>query len=133
MARPGRIAANAVAATQLTAVLMVVLMSAQAGPAAADPARAPAPAPARQQQLLRLLQQDCGSCHGLRMKGGLGPPLLASAMRALPRDSIAAVIYHGRPGTAMPPWNSLLSAAEAEWLADLLQSAQPLVALEDSK
>jgi len=45
-------------------------------------------------------------------------------MRELPRDSIAAVIYHGRPGTPMPPWKSMLSAAEAEWLAGVLQGEE---------
>lgn len=87
-------------------------------------APAPTPTPQRQQQLLRMLQQDCGSCHGMRLTGGLGPPIHAQAMRELPRDSIAAVIYHGRPGTPMPPWKSMLSAAEAEWLAGVLQGEE---------
>lgn len=87
-------------------------------------AQAPAQTPVRQQQLLRMLQQDCGSCHGMRLTGGLGPPIHAQAMRELPRTSIAAVIYHGRPGTPMPPWKSMLSAAEAEWLAGVLRGEE---------
>ncbi|MBY0432057.1 MAG: cytochrome C oxidase Cbb3, partial [Rhodospirillales bacterium] len=45
---------------------------------AAAPASA-APSPARQAALFNLLAQDCGSCHGLTMKGGLGPALLPEA------------------------------------------------------
>jgi cytochrome c55X len=70
--------------------------------------------------LLDLLVQDCGSCHGLRMKGGLGPALLPSALRGKSAESIIATILDGRPGTAMPPWRPLLSPAEAEWLTMVL-------------
>ena len=31
------------------------------------------PSAARQDELLHLLRQDCGSCHGLTLRGGLGP------------------------------------------------------------
>ncbi|WP_310385321.1 cytochrome c [Roseateles sp.] len=78
----------------------------------------------RQQQLLHMLKQDCGSCHGLRMTGGLGPALTREAMQRLPLASVSAAIYHGRPGTAMPPWKTMLKADEAEWLAAWLQSPQ---------
>ena len=74
----------------------------------------------RQQVLLDLLVQDCGSCHGLRMKGGLGPALLPSALSARPAEYITAIILDGRPGTAMPAWRPLLSPAEAAWLARVL-------------
>lgn len=78
----------------------------------------------RQQQLLHMLKQDCGSCHGLALTGGLGPALTREAMQRLPLASLSAVIYHGRPGTAMPPWKTMLKAEEAEWLATYLQSPQ---------
>lgn len=74
----------------------------------------------RQQELRNLLIQDCGSCHGLKMKGGLGPALLASQLREKPVEMISNIILDGRPGTAMPAWRPLLSPEEAEWLATLL-------------
>lgn len=87
------------------------------------------PEPARQQQLLRMLRQDCGSCHGMRLSGGLGPALTPQALQDQPLQSLAATIYHGRPGTPMPPWKSMLSAAEADWLAQqLLQPEAPAAA-----
>ncbi|MEL4181118.1 c-type cytochrome [Roseateles sp. PN1] len=79
------------------------------------------PSPARQQQLRRMLAHDCGSCHGLRLTGGLGPAIHAEAMQQLPQAAIAATIYHGRPGTPMPAWKSMITAAEADWLAAYMQ------------
>jgi cytochrome c55X len=77
---------------------------------------AAAPQPTRQRELLHLLKQDCGSCHGMRLTGGLGPALTPEALRAKPAASLVATIVSGRPGTAMPPWRRFLSEAEAEWL-----------------
>ena len=74
------------------------------------------PDPARQRELLVLLKQDCGSCHGMRLTGGLGPALTPEALRTKPAESLAATIYYGRTGTAMPPWRPFLSEAEAHWL-----------------
>lgn len=74
------------------------------------------PDPARQRELLVLLKQDCGSCHGMRLTGGLGPALTPEALRTKPAESLAATIYFGRTGTAMPPWRPFLSEAEARWL-----------------
>ena len=75
------------------------------------------PGPARQRELMTLLRQDCGSCHGMRLTGGLGPALTREALHDKPRDHLAATIVHGRPGTAMPPWGRFLSDADATWLA----------------
>jgi len=94
------------------------------GPVAVAMAAAPAPDAARQRELLRLLKQDCGSCHGMRLTGGLGPPLTPEALRTKPAASLVATIVSGRPGTAMPPWRRFVSEAEAEWLvARLLTGA----------
>jgi len=79
------------------------------------------PSPSRQLQLRRMLEHDCGSCHGLRLTGGLGPAIHAEAMRQLPQAAIAATIYQGRPGTPMPAWKSMITAAEADWLAAFMQ------------
>ena len=76
-----------------------------------------APDPVRQRELVTLVKQDCGSCHGMRLTGGLGPPLTREALRDRPLDSIAATILHGRAGTPMPPWRRFLSDADAAWLA----------------
>ena len=74
----------------------------------------------REQELRNLLIQDCGSCHGLQMKGGLGPALLPEMLQGKSVEYLSTVILHGRPGTAMPPWRSLLSAEEARWMAQQL-------------
>jgi cytochrome c55X len=74
----------------------------------------------RQLELHNLLIQDCGSCHGLKMKGGLGPALLPINLQGKSAEYLSSVILNGRPGTAMPPWRSLLTPAEARWMAERL-------------
>lgn len=74
----------------------------------------------RQAALLNLLKQDCGSCHGLTMKGGLGPALTPEALRGKPASMLREVVLRGRPGTPMPPWAPFLSETEADWLIEVL-------------
>jgi len=76
---------------------------------------------ARQGELLYLLKHDCGSCHGMTLKGGLGPALLPQRLAALPRDYLTNTIMNGREGTAMPGWGSMLTHSEAAWIAEQLQ------------
>lgn len=99
------------------AALAVPLAGAGGVVAAVAPDAEADPGPARQRELLTLLRQDCGSCHGMRLTGGLGPALTPEALRDKPRENLAATIVHGRPGTAMPPWRRFLSDADASWLA----------------
>ena len=82
---------------------------------------AAAPAEPRAGALLQLLHNDCGACHGLSLKGGLGSPLTPQALAGKPVDSLVATILNGRPGTPMPPWRPFLSEEEAQWLVQLLQ------------
>jgi cytochrome c55X len=82
----------------------------------------PAPPPSRQRDLLALLRDDCGACHGMRLTGGLGPPLTPPALEGKPAESLVATIVSGRPGTAMPPWSRFLSEREATWLVSRLVS-----------
>ena len=86
----------------------------------------PAPPSAqRQQELVRMVRQDCGSCHGLYLTGGLGPALTREALADKPLDSMAATIYGGRPGTPMAPWKAMLSEADALWIAQQLMAGFP--------
>lgn len=78
----------------------------------------------RQQELQYLLKQDCGSCHGLRLKGGLGPALLPEALKGKSNLYLKQVISKGIPGSAMPPWENLLSDSDIDYLVQLL-STQP--------
>lgn len=74
----------------------------------------------REQDLRNLLVQDCGSCHGLTMRGGLGPALRPETLRGKSAAYISNVILDGRPGSAMPAWRSLLTPEEAHWMAERL-------------
>ncbi|MCG6885581.1 MAG: cytochrome c [Proteobacteria bacterium] len=74
----------------------------------------------RRDELRNLLLQDCGSCHGMTMKGGLGPALTPQALQGKDREMLVVTILQGRPGTPMPPWQGMLSRADVEWLVDSL-------------
>lgn len=74
--------------------------------------------------LAQLVHQDCGSCHGLALTGGLGPDLGPVALAHYDRDGLTSVILNGVPGTAMPPWQPLISQAEALWIADYLLTGE---------
>ncbi len=83
------------------------------------------PAPARQRQLIQMVRHDCGSCHGLTLAGGLGPALVPAVLQDKAVEYLETMILRGRPGTAMPGWQGLLSAEEAHWIARNLQAGFP--------
>jgi cytochrome c55X len=85
----------------------------------------PEPAPARRAELLHLVRQDCGSCHGLTLAGGLGPALTPVALADKPTEYLTNTILDGHPGTPMPPWRPFVSEAEAAWIAAALRRGLP--------
>ncbi len=82
-------------------------------------------APDRAETLRHLLRHDCGSCHGMTLKGGLGPALSKDRLADKPDEYLVLTILHGRPGTAMPPWQGILTEADARWLADYIRHHGP--------
>jgi cytochrome c55X len=79
------------------------------------------PPQGRQAELTHLVRQDCGSCHGMTLKGGLGPALTRDALRDKPAESLVVTVLYGRPGTPMPPWRTFVNEAEAAWIVKQLQ------------
>lgn len=61
----------------------------------------------------------------MNLTGGLGLPLTAAILRDKPVDGLVATVLYGRPGTAMPPWQSILTEAEAEWIVQQLIAGFP--------
>ena len=96
------------------------LVQTGASVAAATPAPKTPVSPARQAELEHMVIQDCGSCHGLTMKGGLGKPITPADLAGFDPEGLAAIILDGVPGTAMPPWRPLISEPEALWIAEYL-------------
>lgn len=76
--------------------------------------------PARATSLEHMVIQDCGSCHGLTLKGGLGKPLTPAALAHAEPEGLAAIILDGIPGTAMPRWRPILTEDDALWIANYL-------------
>ena len=75
----------------------------------------------RKQELQHLIKHDCGSCHGMTLKGGLGPSLLPESLKEKPDELLFITIREGRPGTPMPPWKSLLSEDDVSWIVKYLR------------
>lgn len=95
---------------------LVVLLTLGVAAAADEPPPIP-----RQRELRHLLDHDCGSCHGLTRRGGLGPALSASALADRDDDFLIDTIMFGRRGTPMPPWSNELSRGDARFLVELLR------------
>lgn len=110
-----------IAAGMLALTLAVTFASAAEGVSQV----ATEPAPQRRGELVRLVRHDCGSCHGLTLRGGLGPPLTPQALAGKSAAYLKAMILDSRPGTAMPHWRALLSEAEAAWIAAKLLQGMP--------
>jgi cytochrome c55X len=81
--------------------------------------------PSRQAELDHLIQHDCGSCHGMTRKGGLGSPLIAEDLAKQEDEALAAIILEGIPGTPMPPWKHLLSEEDVLWIVHRLKESPP--------
>ncbi len=79
----------------------------------------------RGNELTALVREDCGSCHGMTLKGGLGAPLTPDDLAGKDAASLASIILDGVPGTPMPPWRGLLSEADARWIAEALKRGLP--------
>jgi cytochrome c55X len=75
----------------------------------------------RAEELQHLLLHDCGSCHGMTMKGGIGPSLLPENLAGKADSFLIATILEGRSGTPMPPWRGILTADDAAWLVRTLR------------
>jgi cytochrome c55X len=98
------------------------LLVAAAFAGAALAAEPPAP---RRAQLVHMVREDCGSCHGMTLKGGLGPSLVPEALAGKPDASLEATILDGRPGTPMPPWRKFMTDDEARWIVESLKKGFP--------
>ena len=83
------------------------------------------PGTLRRAELVSLVRQDCGSCHGLTLKGGLGPSLEPAALAGKDAEALGFVILHGRRSTPMPPWREHLSEDEARWIVEQLHKGFP--------
>ena len=80
-----------------------------------------APSTERQSELIHLLKQDCGSCHGMTLQGGLGPSLLPAALADKADYIMVGTILYGRETLAMPAWDGILNKSEVEWLVAQLK------------
>lgn len=105
--------AGAIAAMTLATILSIPTVAARE------------PTPERAGELVRMVRQDCGSCHGMRLTGGLGPALTPQAVADKSAESLVATILYGRSGTPMPPWRAFVSEDDADWIVERLRKGFP--------
>lgn len=74
----------------------------------------------RAAELQNMVLQDCGSCHGLTRKGGLGPDIRAQTLAGYDPAGLVGIIKYGIEDTAMPPWGPLLNDEDINWIAEYL-------------
>jgi len=79
----------------------------------------------RQQELADFVVQDCGSCHGLTFKGGLGSAFTKEKLEETPEQVLFEVIEKGIEGTPMPAWGPLLKPEEIKWIINYLKRVSP--------
>ena len=76
----------------------------------------------RQQELIHLIKHDCGSCHGMTLKGGLGSPLTSENLQHKSHELLSSIIMNGVKGTPMPPWKGILDEQEVTWMVKQLKT-----------
>ncbi len=79
----------------------------------------------QQSRIKHLVQHDCGSCHGMTLKGGLGPALTAENLQNKSHELLFTIIMNGVEGTPMPPWKEILDEQEVTWIVDQLKAGLP--------
>lgn len=97
------------------AIVMLVLALISSFPAMADITLM------RRNELRHMVEHDCGSCHGLTRRGGLGPPLTEKALENRSPEVLFKIIRNGVEGTPMPPWKGILNDEEIRWIVSLLK------------
>ena len=76
--------------------------------------------------------ENCASCHGEQMEGGLAPSMLDDAwLRGGDDESLARSIREGLPENGMPPWAGLLSEEDIRSLVIYIREQRGRAQLEN--
>jgi cytochrome c55X len=75
----------------------------------------------QQSRIRHMVLHDCGSCHGMTLKGGLGPALTAEKLQYKSHELLSTIIMNGVEGTPMPPWKGILDEQEVAWMVKQLK------------
>lgn len=78
----------------------------------------------RKDYIRRLVLNDCGACHGMTFRGGLGPPLTPESLMNKPDQTLIKTILNGRPGTPMPPWAEFLTEEDVKCIVSWLKNGR---------
>lgn len=82
------------------------------------------PTAERQTEIRELVKNTCAGCHGVDLKGAMGPSLQPAALASKTDELLIETITNGRKGTMMSSWKSTFSADEIKWLVGSLKSGK---------
>jgi nitrite reductase (NO-forming)/hydroxylamine reductase len=69
----------------------------------------------------KMFEKECQGCHGPNHEGGVGADLRPTQIAKKNAYTLSETILNGRPGTAMPPFESKMNKADAQKMVDYLQ------------
>ncbi len=103
-----------------------------APPPAPVPIPAPTPSPTPPPAVTavaagELYTGKCAGCHGDKRQGvsGFAPELTPDSLERLNHTEIQDILLNGKPGTAMPPFEAMLSQEEIDALVRLIKDTSP--------
>lgn len=82
------------------------------------------PSAEKQAEIKRLLQNTCSSCHGVDLKGAIGPALKPETLGSKSDELLIDTIYNGRKGTMMSSWKASMNKDEIAWLVGILKNGK---------
>lgn len=82
------------------------------------------PSAEKQAEIRTMLKNTCSSCHGVDLKGAIGPALKPETLGNKADEMLIDTIYNGRKGTMMSSWKASMNKDEIAWLVGILKSGK---------
>jgi cytochrome c55X len=82
------------------------------------------PSAEKQAEIRTMLKNTCSSCHGVDLKGAIGPALKPETLGSKSDELLIDTIYNGRKGTMMSSWKASMNKDEIAWLVGILKSGK---------
>lgn len=98
--------------------LAIILLVASSSCLAAEPSAD------KQTEIRTMLKNMCSACHGVDLKGAMGPALKPETLANKADDMLIDTIYNGRKGTMMSSWKASMNKDEIAWLVGVLKSGK---------
>jgi cytochrome c55X len=82
------------------------------------------PSAEKQAEIRTMLKNTCSACHGVDLKGAIGPALKPETLANKADEMLIDTIYNGRKGTMMSSWKAMMNKDDIAWLVGVLKSGK---------